>query len=228
MSIRLRAKPRKLNRKELKDLRKKGLLPAVLYGPGIKNSMALVVRKGDFDRVFNIAGESSVVELEIDGKKESFPVYIHDIQRHPLSGEIIHSDLYRVDLTKKTTVTVPLVFTGTAPAVDDLGGIVQRVHREVTVEGLPTNIPHELEVDLSQLKAIGDQILIKDITLPEGASIIDLEPDDLVASVLEPRTEKELSALDEEVEEKIEEVEQVSKEEEKSGEESEQAKEKTN
>jgi large subunit ribosomal protein L25 len=133
-----------------------------------------------------------------------------------------------VDLTKKTTVMVPLVFTGTAPAVDELGGILQRVHREVTIEGLPGNIPHELEIDLSQLKSIGDQILIKDISLPEGVSVIELEPNDLVASVLEPRTEKELSDLDEEVEEKIEEVEQVSKEEaeEESGEESDQAKEK--
>lgn len=166
--------------------RAKGHLPAVLYGPK-DPSRSFFVDFGDFKRVWKKAGETGVIELDFEGKKKQ--VLIYDVDVDPLKGEPRHVDFYAVDMAKKTTVSVPLVFEGEAPAVKVLGGVLVKVIHELEVEALPADLPSELKVDISKLATFEDRVEVSDIKVPQGAEIL-TEPDEVVALVEEPREEE--------------------------------------
>ncbi len=216
----LRAKIRKEVGKKVKLLRKKGILPAVLYGPKIK-SQPIKVDFKEFEQVFREAGESSLISLQVDpstasGQVKKGLVLIHETKQDPLSGKPIHIDFYQPILTEEVEATVPLVFEGEPPAVKELGGTLVKEIQELTVKALPQNLPHEIKVNVGGLKVFEDEIMIKDLELPKDVKI-KREPDDIVALVMPP--EKVEEELEKPVEEKVEEVEEVEgekKEEEKS------------
>ncbi len=203
--ITLSAKIRKELGKKVKALRKKGVLPAVLYGPKIK-SLALEINQKDFEKAYQEAGESSLVSLEADRKK--FLVLVHDVKRDPLSDKFIHVDFYQPDLEKEVEARVPIIFEGEAPAIKELGGTFVRSISEVEVKALPQKLPKEIKVDSSTLKTFEDHILVKDLPLPEGVKVLK-EPDEIVAYVAQP--EKVEEELEKPIEEKVEEVEMVEK-----------------
>lgn len=183
-----------------------GEIPAVVYGSDVKN-LSLAVDAKEFRKVFKQAGESSLVDLVVDGKKHS--VLVHEIQREPVSGDVIHIDFYQPNLKKEVEVAVPLVFVGIAPAEKDLGGTFVKNISEIEVKALPQDLPHEIQVDISLLNTFEDRILVKDLKLPEKVTVAkNLE--EIVASVLAPQNiEAELA---EEIKEDVEGVEKVEKE----------------
>lgn len=220
----LSAKIRNTLGKKTKVLREKGIFPAILYGPKLK-SLALEINLKDFEKVYQEAGESSLISLEADGKK--FLVLIHQIQLNPLDSKPIHVDFYQPSLKEEITAKVPLVFEGEAPAVKELGGTLVKNISEIEVKALPQNLPHGIKVDVSQLKTFENKVLIKDLKLPEGVKILK-GPEDIIAFVALP--EKVEEELEKPVEEKVEEVEKVekpAKEEKEIKEEIEESKEKT-
>lgn len=198
--ISLKAKLREIIGKKVSELREKGILPAVLYGPKIKNQ-PIEVNLPEFKKIFKEAGESSLISLEVGSKKYS--VLVHELKRDTLSGEPIHVDFYQPILTEETEATVPLIFEGEPSAVKDLGGTLIKEIQEVTVIALPEKLPHEIKVNVESLKTFEDEILIKDLQLPPDVRI-DREPDELVAAVLPP--EKVEEELEKPIEEKVEEV----------------------
>ncbi len=211
----LKAKKREKGNPE--TLRGKGVLPAVLYGPKVK-SQPIQVDFKNFSVIYEKAGESTLISLDLEGKKHT--VLLHDINRDPLSDNFIHADFYQPILTEKVEATVPIVFEGEAPAVKDLGGTLVEEMQEVEVKALPQNLPHEIKVDVSSLKTFDDEILVKDLNISDEVEIM-REPDEIVANVLPPQdVEKELEQPVEE--EKVEEVEKVGEEEEPSEEPSEE------
>lgn len=179
---------RKTLGKKVKTLREKGVLPAVLYGPGIKNSLPLEIDFKKFEKIFKEAGESSLVSLEIDSKK--YLVLIHEIEKDPLSGDMIHVDFYQPKAGQAIETKVPLVFEGIAPAVKDLGGTLVKNIQEVHIRALPENLPHQIIADISTLRVFEDNILIKDLVLPQGVKILK-EPGDIVAKVVPAQKIKE-------------------------------------
>jgi len=189
--------------KKAKNLRSKGILPAVLYGPKIE-TISLEVNEKDFEKIFQEAGESSLISLEIDKKK--FLVLIHAIEIDAISKKPIHVDFYQPRLDEEISAEVPLVFTGEAFAVKDLGGtLIKNIH-EIEVKALPQNLPHEIKVNLEKLKTFQDNILIKDLIIPQGVRILK-GPDEIVALISQKvKVEEELSKP---VEEKVEEVGKV-------------------
>ncbi len=215
--LKLKAKVRKILGKKVKALRKKGLIPAVLYGYKTK-PLLLEVNYTDFSKIFEKVGESTLLKLEIEGledekEKKERTVLIYDISRDPVTDKFNHIDFYQVRMDKPITTEVSLVFEGEAPAVKELDGVLVKNISHLEVKALPANLPHELKVNISSLKTFDDIIHVKDIEVPEGVEIL-ANPDEVVALVTPPRTEEELKALEEEVaEEKPEEVEE--KEEEK-------------
>ena len=184
----LKAEIRKISGKSVKTLRQKGVLPAVLYGPGLKNSLSLEVNLKEFEKVFMEAGESSMISLEVGGKKS--PVLVHEIERDGISGKLIHVDFYQPKAGQMIETKVPLVFEGLALAVKDLGGTLVKNIQEVHVRALPENLPHQILVDISGLKTFEDNILIKDLVLPEGVKII-REPQDIIAKAVPAQKIKE-------------------------------------
>ncbi len=206
----LSAKIRKELGKKSRALRKKGVLPAVLYGPKLKENLLLELDEKKFEKVLKEAGESSLISLEAGGKV--YLVLIHEIQLTPLTEKVIHVDFYQPSLKEEVEVTVPLVFEGVAPAVRDLGGTLIKNIQEVTVKALPQNLPHEIKVNVEKLKTFEDNILIKDLIMPRGGKILK-EAEEIIALV--SPLEKIEEELAKPVEEKVEEVEKVEEKKEK-------------
>ncbi len=203
--ISLSAKIRENVGKKINSQRKKGELPAVVYGPKIKN-LSLKVDYKEFEDVFEEVGEASLLSLEIKDKNKKYPVLIHEIQRDPVSGKFLHVDFYQAPLKEKVEATVPLMFEGTSPAVEEKEGTLVENMREIEVKALPQKLPSEIKVDISTLKTFEDHILVKDLNLPKEVEI-QRSHDEIVASVTPPEEVEE--ELEEPIEEKIEEVETV-------------------
>lgn len=186
MTLTLQAEKRDILGKKLAHKRSEGKLPVVIYGRKEKPASFFVDTK-EFKKIFHEAGESTIVTLKtVDGDKSTL---IHDIQFNVLTAEPIHVDFYVVEKDKKVEVNVPIVFIGESPAVKELSAVLLKVMHEVEIEALPTDLPHEISVDISVLKAIGDQIHVRDIKMPTGvASLSDL--DEVVALVEEAREEE--------------------------------------
>jgi large subunit ribosomal protein L25 len=201
----LSAKIRKDVGKNLNSRRREGKIPAVIYGPGVKN-LPLEINREEFEKIFKETGESSLVSLEIDGEKKKRLVLIHEIQKDPLTGKFLHVDFYQAPLKEEVEATVPLVFEGTSPAVKELEGTLVKNIIEVEVKALPQNLPHEIKVNIEKLKTFEDHILIRDLIVPKTVKILK-EPEEIVASVTPP--EKVEEELAEPIEEKVEEVEKV-------------------
>ncbi len=201
-TLELKSKKRTLLGKKVKSLRREGILPAVVYG-GKEGSVPIELGLQEFSKIFKTAGETTLVKLFIG--KEAKNVLIHDISRDPVTEEINHVDFYEVKMDEKITAKVPLIFIGDAPAVIDLDGVLVKAMQELEVRALPSNLPHQIEIDISQLKTFDDNILVKDIKLPKNVEILEnLETS--VAVVTPPRSEAEIEALKGEVEEKVGEV----------------------
>jgi len=206
--IELKVKIREKFGRKTKELRKKGVIPAVLYGAEIEN-IPLSVEEKEFNRVFREAGESSLVKLKIEGKKLKNPepeVLIHEIQRDPLTGRIIHIDFYHPSLRKEVEAEIPLVFEGVPKACKDLGGTLVKEIQTIEVRGLARNLPREIKVNTEKLKTFEDRILVSDLQVPEGVKIL-REPEEIVALVTPPQEEEEEKPVEEEkpAEEKVEE-----------------------
>ena len=153
--------------------------------------MPISLSLGDFLKVWKEAGESTVVTLETgDGSKESL---IHDVDLDPVSGTPLHADFYVFEKGHKVEVALPIEFTGVSSAVKDLGGTLVKVLHELKVEAMPKDLPHNIAVDISALAQFGDQILARDITLPNGVEL-KVSPEEVVLTVSAPREEKEEEA----------------------------------
>lgn len=189
----LSAKPRTELGRKVSRLRKAGFLPAVLYGEGVASQPISILSK-EFEKVYNEAGESTIIQLDVDGKP--YNVLIHDLAHDPLKGNPTHADFYAVRMDKEISVTVPIVFIGESPAVKNEAGILVKVAQELEVEALPQNLPHELTVDISNLQTLESKLFVKDITLPKGVKVL-AEPEDVIVVVETPRSEEELLALKE-------------------------------
>lgn len=214
----IQAENREVFGKNLESFRKKGKLPAVLYGPKQETRPIFILLK-DFKKLWDEAGESTVIQLNLgDTKKE---VLIQDVAMDPVKREPVHVDFYAVLMDKPLQASVSLIFEGISHAVKNLGGILVKVMHEIEVEALPKNLPHELGVDISALAHFEDKILAKAVILPKGVKLIS-NPDETIALIEAPRAE-EAPASEEKI--AFEEIEVVGKkekgEEEKAAEETE-------
>lgn len=169
-------------------LRKQDLVPGIVYGANLEKPLMISVAAPDLLKVWQEAGETSVVALAGISKKLS--VLISEVSVDPVYGKPIHVDFYSVRTDQAVEVDVPLVFIGVAPAEKELGGTLIKVLHELTIEALPKDLPHEIEVDISSLATFDDQILVKDIVLPAGVSA-KLGADEVVALAQPAREEEE-------------------------------------
>jgi large subunit ribosomal protein L25 len=211
----LSAKTRKEVGKKVKKLREKEILPAVFYGPKIKENLSLEVDLKEFEKVYKETGESALISLKIEGQSKQGEnlVLVHNLVRDPLTGKPIHADFFQPPLDEEIEAAVPLIFEGEAPAVKDLGGTLVKNISEVEVKAFPQKLPKEIKVNVESLSTFEDNILIKDLKLSEGVKILK-DPEEIIASVSLP--EKVEEELEKPVEEKVEEA---GKAEEKRGEE---------
>lgn len=202
--ITLKAQKRNIFGKQNRFLRKSGLIPAIFYGHNFPNT-PLKIDKNQFEKVYQIAGQSSLVDLKID-QQEPQKTLISNVQIDPISDEPIHIDFYKVKMTEKIKTEVPVVTSGESLAVRDLDGNLILNKGSIEIECLPQDLMPEIKVDISSLKTFEDKILVKDLKIPDKITILD-NLEEVAVLVTPPRTEEELEELEEKVEEKPEEIE---------------------
>jgi len=193
----LSAKIRKDVKNKTKGLKEKELIPAILYGPKIKN-LNLELDLKEFEKVYKEAGESSLVSLNIEGQKEKFLVLIYDIQSNPLTEKPIHVDLYQPPLKEEVEVTVPIFIEGEAPAVKNIGGTLVKNISEIEIKALPQDLPKSIKVNVENLKSFEDHISVGDLQLPPGVKVLK-EPGEIVIAISAPeKVEEEVKKPEEE------------------------------
>lgn len=181
------AEKREVFGRAVRQLRTQGLIPAELYGHGLPN-LHLSVPAKEFLKVFKEAGENTVVTVVVG--KEKLPVLIYDVERHPVSDEIMSVDLYQVRMDEKIRANIPLEFMGEAPVVKETIGVLIKSMHEIEVEALPADLPHDIKVDLSGLAELGQSIFVKNLNVPAGVKI-NVDPETVVVSVTAKALEEE-------------------------------------
>ncbi len=184
---------------KLATIRTNGMVPAVVYGAQVENQLISVLST-DFVKVFRLAGETSTIVLDIAGatekdKSSKVDVLIHEVQVDPIKGNPIHIDFLAVDMNKPVEVAIPLEFVGVAKAEKDGLGTLVKVLHEIEVEALPKDLPHSIEVDVTSIETLEDQIHVGDIKLPKGVNLV-TEENEVVALVAAAKEEKEVAPVD--------------------------------
>lgn len=203
-TLAISAQARELKEKKVNELRRQGYIPGIVYG-NKKENQNIIIGEIDFKKVFSKAGESTLIDLDIDGK-DIGKVVINDYQTDPVTDKIIHFDLYQVRMDKEIIAKVPIKFIGESPSVKNEGGVLIKSHDVFEIRCLPGDLIHDIEVDLSSLDKIDDIIRVKDLKISDKIEILS-DPNVVVITVSAPRTEKELEDLEEKVEEDIKGVE---------------------
>ena len=164
----LKVDERKVLGKQVKKLRRDGILPCNIYGKGIKSTAVQVPQK-DFDAVYKEAGETGLVDIELGDKIT--PVLIHNMQKD-FRGNILHADFFQVNLKEKVKTMIPLEIIGEPKAVLDKIGLLMNILSEVEVEALPAELPENIEVNVEHLANIDDQVTVADLKVPEGVTVL--------------------------------------------------------
>ena len=181
------AQKRTIVGKKSKQLRRKGIVPANIYGPQVQ-SLAVQVQEGDFKKVFAKAGGTGIVDLHLEGENIR-PVLIKDVQRDPVLPSPVHVDFYQVNLKEKITTAVPLTFVGESEIVKHGEGIFLSLIDEIEVECLPEDIPSEIAVDISSLQAVDESRFVKDLNIPANVTV-KTPAEELVCKIEKPRMEE--------------------------------------
>ena len=192
----LTAQKRTVLGRRVKALRREGVIPAHVFGHKVK-TIHVQIKASEFDKVFEKAGETGIIDLAVDGEKR--PVLVKNVQTHPVSDIPLHIDFYQVNLAEKVKVDVPLEIIGEAPAVHKKIGLLLTPVTELEVEALPADLPEKIEVDVSNFENVGDEIKVKDLKVDRNKIEIHSDEELVVAQIGELVT-KEMEAIEAEVE----------------------------
>lgn len=163
------AQKRTLLGRKVKSLRRRGVLPANVYGKKV-DSVSIELPLDDFEKIYKKAGVTGLVELTVSGKVH--PVLIHNIQYDPVTMDPIHVDFYHVDLREKVTAKVPVVLIGDAPAVSGKVGVLLTLLDEIEVEALPADLPDKIEISVGNLSTVDQTIKVADIQIASLVKIV--------------------------------------------------------
>lgn len=202
--VELTAEKRAVLGKQVKQLRRQGWVPGVMYGHGF-SPLALQFEERGLRQVLSKVGGSQLVSIKIKGSKQPEIALIRDVQRDPIRGAFLHVDFYRVQMTERLTAEIPLVIVGESPVVEARTGILLQGISAIEVECLPGDLVDAIEVDLSDLVEIDQGVYVRDLAVPAGIEIL-ADPDEMIVRVV-PLEAEELP--EEEEEEVIPEAEEV-------------------
>ena len=207
--INLKSKIREIVGRKVGKFRAEGLVPAVMYGHKIE-PQNLWVNYLDFKKVYQRAGENTVIELDLDNG-EKCNVIIHDIQSDPITQKFSHIDFFQIRMDEEIESEIPVEFIGESAAIKELGGMLIKSIDAIPVKCFPADLPSKFEVDISKIKTFDDHIQVRDIEISDKVKVM-VEMETVVALVEAPRSEEEMAKLEEKVEEDVTKVEGVVKE----------------
>lgn len=173
----------------VKKIRKEGKIPAIVYGKETK-TVPIEIKIKDIEKTVKTLKEGLLlITLKLIDNAEEKTVVIQEIQRDPVTDNIIHADFRQISLKEKSVFKVPVVPVGIAEGVK-VGGVLEHIMREIQVKCLPDNLPNKIELDITNLK-IGQDIKVKDIKLKEEVEIIE-DKDKVVLTIIAPHKEEEV------------------------------------
>jgi large subunit ribosomal protein L25 len=178
----LKTQSRTILGKQVRQLRAKGWIPAVVYAPDMQ-ARSIQIEERPLARTIQQVGSTALIDLFVDDEPQPHIVLAREIQRDALTGQLRHVDFYQVRLTEKVKTTPRLEFFGESPMVKS--GLAVMIHEmnEIEVECLPTDLISSIRVDVSVLQKMDDNVLIRDLVVPSGVTIL-AAPDEVVASVV--------------------------------------------
>jgi len=179
-----------------RSLRSQGFIPAVIYREGKESHAIKISHKEFLHLVHQFRLENAIIKLKIkdDKKSKDRACIIKEMQHDPVKGEIVHIDFNEISLTKVIKVNVPVSVQGESVGVKQDGGSVEHLLWEIEIECLPTDIPKDIPVDISNLK-IGDSVHIKDIKFPSNLKVIN-EPGAIVLTIAAPMKEEVVAPVE--------------------------------
>jgi large subunit ribosomal protein L25 len=178
--IEVKAQARTVQGKKVRHLREEGWVPAVLYGPNVE-SRSIQIDAHDARVLMAETGGSQLVSVNIEGEG-AVQALIRDFQRDPIRRNLLHIDLYQVDMAQEVTVEVPLVLVGQSPVIEQHEGIFLQNMETVEIACLPSELIDSIEVDLSGLREVGDQVTVEDLAIPSRVRVLS-EPDEVVVQI---------------------------------------------
>jgi len=202
--LKIQANKREVLGKKVRFLRREGVTPVHIFGHNVE-SLALQCDTDNLLQVIEQAGTTRLIDLEVEGDKQPRTVFIREIQRNEISGQLLHVDFYQIRKTEKIKAEVPLVFIGEAPALHLKGRMLAQELSSISVECLPDKLPPQVEIDLSSLEELDQAIHVSDIALSSDITLM-TSPEQLVVKVSEirMRIEEEEVVAEEEVTEEAE------------------------
>jgi large subunit ribosomal protein L25 len=183
----LSAAAREVHGKAVKNLRRQGIVPAVVFGHGVESN-AIQFDAHEFELLRRRTGRNTLLDLTLDGKK-AVPVLVHDVQVHPITRHPLHVDLLVVRMTEELTVDVQVVLTGESTAVERMGGVLLQLRNTVQVKALPDHLPQSLELDITPLEDFDQVLHVSDISVPADVTLL-TDASEAVARVQAPRVEE--------------------------------------
>lgn len=183
----LKGEKREILGKKVKKLRKEGWLPANIYGREIK-SQSIKVKIKDFIKAYKKAGTTQIIYLSLKGEKKELPVLIQNVQKHPTTDSFLHADFRHVNLASTIKTLIPLKLKGESEAVKSGEGVLLSLTEELMVEALPQNLPEKIEIDISSLKKINDEIRVKDLKIVGDYKIVE-PPNKVIVRIIAHKEE---------------------------------------
>ncbi|MFC4323935.1 50S ribosomal protein L25/general stress protein Ctc [Litchfieldia salsa] len=194
MATTLEAKPRTGEKQSnIRKIRQEGNIPAILNG--VDTSEPIYINSIDFLKTIRETGRNGIINLNVN--TEQHPVMVHEIQRDSIKGDVLHADFQIVNMSEKVEVDVNIHLIGEAIGVKD-GGVLQQPLHQLLIEALPSDIPQSIDIDISGL-AVGETLLVGDIPHSGSYEILQ-DKEQVVASILAPRQEEEISTGEEQEE----------------------------
>ena len=181
--------PRTVTGKKVRQLRRQGVIPVHLYGADIQPAN-LQVDGLTLNRLLPQVGTNIPVSVELQEQEIENICFVREVQRHPVTEEVIHVDFLRVDVTKTVSAEVPLTLVGTSPAVSQMAGTLLQNIQTLSIEALPMDMPAEIPVDISVLIDFDTTLLVGDVEVPDNVTVLN-DPEDTIVRVAPPRLEVE-------------------------------------
>ena len=192
MSKTLQIQKRTIEGKKVKTLRTQGITPIHLYGNGVESSSM----QADFKDLINVLNQSGFsVPITLNDGKNDILVFARNVQRHPLTEEILHVDFQVVSKDDEVEIEVPINLIGESPAVKNFGGILIKLLETIRISSKVDSVPESIDLDISVIESLEQSLLVNEIEVGEGVKII-TDQTFAIARVIPPRIEVEEEDVD--------------------------------
>ena len=206
-AIQLELDQRELTGKKVRRLRRAGIVPVHLYGPGME-PRALQCQASRLIHVLSQAGGATPITITVQGESNTHLAFAREIQWDPRRDDLLHVDLLAVDVSRPVTAQVPIILTGESEGARSVSGTVMQQLRTLDVQALPLEMPSQIELDLVVMEEPDSVIRVADLALPENATVL-TDSEEVVARIELPRVVEEVVVGGEEGEEGLAEGEEV-------------------